>query len=1018
MELGIAVLIFSLIAGVVTIAVAGATVSGAKDRLENAVSGRLRTLVATTVSGAYDDLVSGAYSRPEPCAQAAHRSCIDVMGRSFTVNWSVSADADDLAASSEDPLGLRVTASTTMPDGTTVSAARYRAPENIGAEGTAVLRIRSTGETHNGLLYLIQADGSIAGAGQLTNNRGAIRTMATNCTREDPCRLALTPAGGNIDTGVGINPGSLENGAGAIVLTENATSETSVRLDPERALTVSLLAENPDGRRRWAPTLNTVCLTIETPAAEDVARSTACNTEVPDRVTWRSITGLHGETTIPNDAPLTILTDPSTGTCPGAGQRGWDGSWVTAAVCTTWTWGAFDEIRPGITGLGSPVTQPIMLGDAGETHYSAVWAPATTTTLSIPAGGWTGDPLWENPRDVPACATSATCTPSVTSPETACPGEHCNHTGGNAPVLTAPHQGSHRVAAVATPVGANTTVTLSFADQDGGSGITVTVLAVPSGLELEGEPVTVGTTLLDIGSATGAVELTHTPAGMETGQLIVRIGDGENERTETIYLAPDPTASVVLLRTGAVHLAQNSTTASRMLVIDASGEGAASFAPTITLPDSVVAGTPVNGGTGWFTVAFTATNATRGATTYDTSHDDETVTAPIVVAAAAAAVTISPLGLNVDQGGTATATLHVTDAVGDDHVGATAWVSLRDDNGAWPIGARAGTRGCITGAAGTCSITIRAEDASLTGDFDIVARSGTAEGTTTLTIDSSIRTVTGTDTVVEQGSSGTATITVSNGRHEPAATTLLTLASSSTGVSVPASVTTDGLGTASITVSTTDAAIPGTATITVTAGGKTLPVNVKITGRVSTVTGPGSATRLAQSGSVSVTVTARNPQGDPQSGRTLDVVTPAGVYAPATIYTLADGSATFNVSAAANAGLGNQDISIRVGGVTLTTLTFTVVTGVTAIAVDGTLASGAARTVTITVSGSSGLGLSGRSIVLRSTDSRIAVNATPVSSNGLGRANFTITSSTIPAGIYRFTAVVDGRELPIQIGRP
>jgi type II secretory pathway pseudopilin PulG len=56
-ELGVAVLVFTLIAGVVTIAVAGATVSGAKDRLENAVSGELRTLVATTVSGPYDYLV-------------------------------------------------------------------------------------------------------------------------------------------------------------------------------------------------------------------------------------------------------------------------------------------------------------------------------------------------------------------------------------------------------------------------------------------------------------------------------------------------------------------------------------------------------------------------------------------------------------------------------------------------------------------------------------------------------------------------------------------------------------------------------------------------------------------------------------------------------------------------------------------------------------------------------------------------------------------------------------------------
>ena len=1017
-ELGVAVLVFTLIAGVVTIAVAGATVSGGKDRLANAVSGELRTLVATTVSGPYDDLVSGAFTRPEPCANAAHRSCIEVMGRPFTVDWSVTADPDDLAVSTEDPLGLRISATTMMPDGTPVSVTRYRAPENLGAEGTGLLRIHTEGETRIAPVYLIRSNGSVAGSGTITDGRGAIRSLATNCTRTSPCRLALTPNGSNIDGTIGIDAASLTEGAAEVVLTEDATTEANLRLVPTRTLVIGLLAENPDGRRGWATEPNTVCLTLEIANGDTNTGSTACNTESADRVIWRSVAGPYGETPVPVGVPITVQTDPTDGACPDLGQLGWNGTWTQAAICTSWSWGTFDELRAGISGTGGALSEPILVGDAAETHYTAVWAPETNTSPSLPAGGWNGDALWENPRDVPVCAANASCTPPSGSPEAGCPGEHCNHTGGSAPVLTAPRIGTHKTASVATPLGASTDVTLEFVDNDGGDGITATVLSAPVGLELDGSAVSAGDTIYTGAASTGSVTLNHTPAGAGTGRLRLMISDGENERIETIYLATTPGDSIALLRTGPVHVTQNGTAATRVLAIDANGEGASAFDAAFDLPAGVSAGNPVNGGDGWFTVTITAGAVMAGTETATVTADGWESPMLITVLSVSGNIDANTASITLPQGNSETVTLQVLDVAGDDHAGTHAWVSLGDGNGAWPIGVRTVPRGCVTGTNGQCTITITTEDAALTGTFTITLLTGTTQTEIPLTVTSAVKTVTGTDLSIEQGSNANASVTVTDGRGEPAASTLLTLTSTTTGVSVPANVTTDATGKATIAVTTTDAAEPGTATITVTAGGKSLPVNIKITGRVSSVAGPASAIRLAQSGSASVTVTARNPQGDPQAGHTLTVTAPEGVYAPASIYTLADGTSTFSISAAGDAALGNRTLTISSGGAVVGTVTVNVVTGIAAIVVDGTLASGAARVITLTANGASGLGLSGRSITLHSSDSRISVPATPVSTNGLGRANFTITSGAIPAGIYRFVVVVDGREIRIEIGRP
>jgi adhesin/invasin len=286
-----------------------------------------------------------------------------------------------------------------------------------------------------------------------------------------------------------------------------------------------------------------------------------------------------------------------------------------------------------------------------------------------------------------------------------------------------------------------------------------------------------------------------------------------------------------------------------------------------------------------------------------------------------------------------------------------------------------------------------------------------------LTVSPSVFSVVSSELSVEQGGSDDLSFTVFDGRGEPASGVLVALSSPTAGISLPSSVVTDGSGSATVEVSVSAAALPGAATVVLSAGAGSLTRTFEVVSGVSSVDVPASAVPVAQRGVKSVTVTARNAQGAPVAARVLTLSTPAGIYAPATVYTLADGTATFTVSAAEDRLLGAVSIGVSYQGVLLGAVPLTVLPGVASIEVSGSLVASGTATVEIFVKNSVGLALAGRTVAVRAEDSRVSVSPSSTATDAAGVASFNVTSGPIPAGQYRFVATVDGRELAFEVGR-
>jgi len=1013
MELGVAVLVFTLIAGVVTLAVAGASVTGASTRLENALSGRLRSLTAVVSSGSYDAVAAGTFVRPSPCDQAAHMSCVTVMGRDFVVSWSVTADADDLSASSEDPAGLRVSASSSMPDGSIVSASRYVSPGNLGGVGRGLLRVRVDGQALASPLYLLKTDGSVAAAALPVAGRAAMRAPATDCTTTAPCRIALDPSGGLLLETVGLHPASALT---PVVLSDAATSEVSVVVEPIRTLTVALLAVNPDGRMAWADDAGSVCLYLELEVSGALLSEPACNTADADRVVFSSVSTVHGPAPIPGTSTLDVRTDPSTGPCAAAGQFGWSAAWVPSAVCTGWTWGSFSELRPGVTGFGAPVSG-VVLGDATSTYYTATWTSPSDTALGLPAAGWNGDPLWENPRDVPTCAAGGSCVPPALSPESSCPGEHCNHTGGNAPVLVSPALGTYMLPSVDLSGGTSTVVDLAFDDNDGGDSLTVTVVESPIWISSGGSALTPGVVLVAGAAGSAVVSVTaDPPASDSAGELVLSVSDGDAEREVAVLFAPDLPERVGLFVLGPVSVRQGASVTSRVLVVDAAGEPEDALAVAFALPTGVTASDPVSGGDGWFTFSFSAPTAPAGTGSFSVTSGAVSVEQPFTVLATSGSV--SAVSGPVAQGGNVTVTFTVLDRSGVPHVGAHVWAGLSSASGSWPLGLRFSPRGCVTGAAGTCQVLLLVADTAATGSFTLSAAVNGAASTSSLTVSPSVFSAVSSELSVEQGGTGEFSFTVFDGRGDPAAAVPVSLSSPSMGVTLPASVTTDGSGSATVTVTVSASAVPGAATVLLSAGAGSITKTFEVVSGIASVDVPASSVAVAQRGVTTVTVTARNSLGSPVAARVLTLTPPAGIYAPATVYTLADGTATFTVSAAEDRALGSVSIGVSYQGTSLGSVPITVLPGVGSIEVSGSLTPSAVTSVTVLVKNGVGLPLSGRSVSVRAADSRLSVAPAAVTTDSSGLASFSVTTGPVPAGMYRFVATVDGREIAFEVARP
>lgn len=1013
-ELGIAVLIFTLIAGVATLAVARAQLSAAQDRFERSAEAELNALLVTVSTGAYDNLVAGNFLRPEPCIEAAHLSCPNVHGRTLTVTWEISGVADPTGVSTEDLAGVLVGVSATLPFGKALERERFVASVNAGRENTTLVRVSLTGSTYSGPIYLIDSAGEVVGSALTDEMSALIRSETATCTSTAPCQLALRPDGSAREGNLTLD--HLAVAGEGIVLDDDIIFETGATVREIREVHVLLLGENIDGRRAWADTTGSVCLYLAIPTPDGVVEEPACNTESAERIVWRTY---HPDRenrpdltiALPVDTNMQVLTDPTEGACNAVGQIGWSaGAWTTSAVCTGWTWGSFSELRDGIAGTGAVNTTGTLLepGTAERAFYSAVW----TATNGSPASGHADGALWEKPRDVPDCASTTSCVPVNINPENACPNGYCNSSKPSAPILLEPRRGSYKVPAVSVTPGESNTITVIAGDTEGDA-ITVSVSAVVSGLNHAGSSVEAGDVIIEESGGPVVIEFEIEPAsGFTSDTLTLLLSDGTSVREVDILLtASSPAAHSIIA--APITLRQNETGTVRVLVIDDTGELASGTPFTYSAPSGVTMGTPAEIEPGIYTAAIAAGLAAAGSSTYTLTSGSATDTTSLTITGEISLISVSANA--VQQGANGAINANVTDSGGSPLSGAHVWFAITAGNtGTVPLGTYSKARGCVTDANGTCSVVLTVEQNATTGTFSVTATNGTVTGSGNITVTASMAKIISDGIEMEQGSASTLTFTAYNGRNEPAAGIAFTTSFLATGASVTASGTTGADGTATLNVSVGTNTPVGELVITVDDGVNQHEIRVAVLSTITTVEVP-MATSVAQYGNGLVTVTARNGQGAAVPFAVLDLTPDTGIFSPDSVVTKADGTATIAFTVGTETPSGSKNIAITYEGASVGNVALTVVTGIANLTTTSTLQTGAVRTVRLTIADNDGEPIGGRDLTFVSVDTRISVTSATVRSNLLGYADFTVTTGNVPAGLYDFTVNVDGRSIPLTL---
>lgn len=1027
-ELGVAVFIFSVIAGIITLAVARAQVSAGADRFRRSAESELATMLAVVGTGPFNEIVDGTFVRPEACEEAIHLSCPVVLGRTLSVRWMVNGIEDLTALSSENPAGVLVEALSTLPDGVEVSQQRFVPAPNAGRDDTALVRVRLVGENYEGPLYLIDDADAVVGGTVVANMTGLIRASVDACSVAAPCRLALRPDGQIIDGDVSLDWSSILGGG--VVLADGVITETSVQVRPLQELHVLLLAENSSGRRAWAGAAGSVCLYLNATIDGTTRSVPGCNTESPDRVIWRTFEpdpAREVASALPH-GELTVTTDPDDAACTANGQTGWSsGSWSSSAVCTSWTWGPFSELRNGLTGTEDTLENSTFVLSGTSTRYvTAVWTTDGVGGLGTPAAGNDGDPQWAKPRDVPTCAQTSSCTAVVSSPEQGCLVPHCRSSALSAPAVSSPLQGAFNVTGLQVQPGEDTSFDVVVQDAEDDN-VTVTVEDAPANLKLCDSPLTCAAAdevatddvLVDNQASPATLTLTlEADGGFAGDTLVLAISDGTTTRIERIEITvPGQVQTAREIHLGPGRVRQNGSAVTRLIAIANDGDGMSAGQFSAQMPTGLTFGTPVHGGAGQFSVTLSAgATATAGADTFSVTVDGASDTAPVDVLAAAGTITVEAVELS--QSSTTQLNASVLDTTGASLVGRQVWFRLSAGaSGVVPLGTYPTQRGCVTDSAGECSVTLSAEAAAVPGVFTVTATSDDVTDTAVLTVTSAIDRIESDGAEVEQGEQVELVVTAYNGRNEPAAGVAFTASSATAGTSVTTSGVTDGDGTASLTLQTSVGTPIGVVVITLDDGVGTHQVRVRVTSTVASVDVPASVT-LAQRGNVTVTITARNAQGATAPLSVVSFVAPAGISVPASVMTDTNGVAQVSVSAAASRALGAASVSVRYGGVEIDTINLDIVTGVAGAVIDGTVTRDDASVVALRLSDTLGGPISGRSVALSSVDGRITVTPLTAVTNLLGYSEHTIDATAVPAGTYRFVVETDGRRIPVQVVIP
>lgn len=390
-ELAISILIFSVVAGVATLAVGRAQLAMASGKLERETRAAVSSLLSQVSTNPYTLLSSGTFERPSPCEQDLFKSCVTALGRNVEVTWVVTAGFDSLGFSAENPSSLEVSAAAELPSGTIIRLARTVVSPSGGSRGGA-LRIRLGGFSYDGPVFLVDSSGAIVASAVSDGTEAVLRGDPAQCNIPAPCRLALSADGSTRNGDVTLDSGAVFGARSRVVLSESSVLETAAVIVPVAEVNVLLEAWSPSGRNARARDLASVCFWFSFEANGQVEHVPACNDEVADRVVLRTYKPNPAdpslEVAIPQNTRIMVSVDHPNGGCPaipGALAQSADGSgWLSnISVCTSRTWGS-----PALWGAVGGTLRPFddatfSLSSSAPQFFNAVWAADDDRSLTF-----------------------------------------------------------------------------------------------------------------------------------------------------------------------------------------------------------------------------------------------------------------------------------------------------------------------------------------------------------------------------------------------------------------------------------------------------------------------------------------------------------------------------------------------------------------------------------------------------------------------------------------------------------
>lgn len=1024
-ELGISLLIFSIIAGIVTVAVGRSQMTLANNKFARLLEGRLSGLVEEVGTGDYLSIVQGTFDRPKDpgCPAESAESCVMLGTRDFEVSWTITPsclfdclDTGGLSASSiinfneisqQIPYALIVKASAELPGESPVSYSRLFINPAIGADGYGLVRVNFADVNYAGPVYLVNSDRQVLSGSTSKNGVALLSGLVDLCTTDSPCSLALDPSGSTRGSELTLDYATSVGDKSSIVLSQDSVSEigaTLVRIFPVQA---ALLAVNIDNRRAYASDLNSICQGLRIPTINSAYTvAVACNSLQSSHITWETYFPTDNplvELAIPVNTPLVFVSVTSREPCAvPAGQLVYEQNiWTAPATCGNYSWGDPNSVRSSKASSATDIASGTFYRNQDAlTSVEIIWDGSVSQTA---ASGKLFAQIWGTPDTI--------CT-------------ECERIV--LPVLLGPRMGVYRTLSRFVQPGESFFMDLEFANIDNPyAEFQVKVTNAPYGLHYlqdpdcelncEGQEVDDGDVIVVEGGEFANFTFEFIADNyFESDTLGLEISNGYATSDVNVNLMATGSENLpVAMYTSPIIVEQGGSYSSDVLVVGTYGEGVTGVGPTITLEDDGTMLSLVSveeKGEGWYTISGGALDVPAGNYTY-------TLNIGYVQAQGALGIgqkigSIEGQNVTLLQNGNITVNLTATDLAGYPMTGASMWVDILTLDLKSAIGVYPSVRGCSTTNSGVCSVSISAESSVKTGNYLLNVFSDNLEAQNTLEIRGVLSSIEYLPVVTRKGATTGVRVRILDARKEPLGGVTLNLLTPVAGTTFYATES-DALGYADAVLQT--AVNTPTGVNTLTLGYQTGTSSLIFTANNVPATILASRVVLEQGTSILTTVYVYDSLGAPVSGAVVNTSL-VGLATSGGTTTNQAGAATILISAGATSRTGIRYMDVySTDGVTQRVIV-QVILGVNAITVTGSVRAGTTSPVTWTLYSGSGSVMAGIPYSITKYGKGLVLSVNSGVTNPEGKVVIPVgTENNIVRGYHDIVFTVAGRTLTSRV---